>query len=158
MDHNHISPDEWKGTLSEEAIKHLAVCPRCREALADYIESAEYLTAPGHLKASILNRSQKLDVQLIAGSNHLSKRLQLFYYSLKVGTAVVCALTLLFMAPDMARQAAEHSPKESLHQKRIEYFSPKHWEYYEHIDQLTKQLNKLSNLNLEVFRYDKEER
>ena len=85
----HINPEYFKTGLSPEEYSHLAACPFCCEQFADYIENQELITAPAHLKSSIMERSRDLDVQIVAGSNHLSKRLQLFYFSLKVGAAEI---------------------------------------------------------------------
>ncbi len=159
---SHISPvrlkGNLKGKLSDSELKHLAVCPWCREALSEAAAAeTELLTAPRDLKSSILERSRKLDVQIIAGSNHLSKKLQFFYFSLKVGTAVLCSLSLLFLAPNLAEDSARQAAKE-LANDQYGQLSEQHWEYYKHIEQLTGQLHQLSNFNLEVFRYDKKER
>lgn len=159
---SHIPPERLKGNvrghLSDRELKHLAACPWCRDALSEAASAPEeLLTAPGDLKSSILERSRKLDVQIIAGSNHLSKRLQFFYFSLKVTTAVLCSLSLLFLAPNLAENSARRAAKE-LENGRYGQLSEQHWEYYNHIDRLTGQLHQLSNFNLEVFRYDKKER
>lgn len=158
---SHISPGRLrgslKGKLSDSELKHLAACPWCREALSEAVAGKELLCAPRDLKSSILERSRKLDVQIIAGSNHLSKRLQFFYFSLKVGTAVLCSLSLLFLAPNLAEGSARQAARE-LAGDRYGQFSEQRWEYYKHMEQLTGQLHQLSNFNLEVFRYDKEER
>lgn len=158
----HISPGRLKGNLrgrlSDRELKHLAVCPWCQNALSEAAAArTELLTAPRDLKSSILERSRKLDVQIIAGSNHLSKKLQFFYFSLKVGTAVLCSLSLLFLAPNLAEDSARRAARE-MTGSRYGQLSEQHWEYYKHIEQLTGQLHQLSNFNLEVFRYDKKER
>lgn len=158
---SHISPERLKGSLkgrlSDRELKHLAVCPWCREALSEAAAGKELLTAPRDLKSSILERSRKLDVQIIAGSNQLSKKLQFFYFSLKVGAAVLCSLSLLFLAPNLAESSARRAADE-LTGDHYGQLSEQHWEYYKHIEQLTGQLHQLSNFNLEVFRYDKKER
>lgn len=94
-DHLHHEP------VTTEDLQHLLSCEFCMEQFADHIEAGHMLTAPRNMKAAILERSQKLDVQVIAKSNHASKRLQLFYYSLKVSFAAACALGLLIWSPQL---------------------------------------------------------
>lgn len=149
----HIEPSRFSGRLSPEEIEHLASCPWCRDAFAGFIEKQELVRAPASLKASVLERSQGLDVQIIAGSNHLSKKLQMFYYSLKVGAAVLCSLALLTIAPNLASNPAARAVQPV--QKNQEAGQ---WGYYEKVDHFTKQLNRLVNLNMEVMQHDKEKR
>ena len=53
---SHISPERLKGSLkgrlSDSEFKHLAVCPRCREALSEAAAGKELLTAPRDLRSS----------------------------------------------------------------------------------------------------------
>lgn len=149
----HIEPSRFSGRLSPEEMEHLASCPWCRDAFAGFIERQELVRAPASLKASVLERSRGLDVQIIAGSNHLSKKLQMFYYSLKVGAAVLCALALLTIAPNLASDPAARAIRPI--QKTQEAVQ---WGYYEKVDHFTKQLNRLVNLNMEVMQHDKEKR
>lgn len=150
----HIDPSRFCGCLTAKELEHLAACPWCRDSFADFIEGEELLKAPADFKSSVLERSRGLDVQIIAGSNHLSKKLQMFYFSLKVGTAVLCALALLTVAPDLATRSAARAvrPVSAIQETAGQ------WEYYERIDHFTKQLNRLTNLNMEVFQNDKEKR
>lgn len=154
MEKQHIEPERFRSGLTREEYQHLSACPYCREQFADYIEQQELLTAPVHLKSSVLERCKDLDVRIIAGSNQLSKRLQLFYFSLKVGAAVLCALTMLTLLPGFSRdlylrQAADKTGRT---------YSERQWSYYESVNYLTKQLGRLSNIQVEVFKNDKEEK
>lgn len=152
----HINPEYFKTGLSPEEYSHLAACPFCCEQFADYIENQELITAPAHLKSSIMERSRDLDVQIVAGSNHLSKRLQLFYFSLKVGAAVLCALN---HADDSPRQVSgKFQPDRMRGQTEFKFRSEQQWSYYETVNYLTEQLGRLSNINMEVFKNDKKER
>ena len=99
MEKQHIDPKRFKDNLTQEEFAHLTSCPFCRERFADYIETQELITAPKHLKSDILERSRNLDVQIIAGSNHLSKRLQLFYFSRKPSAVRRIRLQLLQKLP-----------------------------------------------------------
>ena len=88
--------------LDVSDLEHLASCDYCMEQFADYIEEQELLSAPRYLKEDILKKSRQLDVQIVAKSNQASKKLELFYYALKVGFATVFALVFLIMAPSLA--------------------------------------------------------
>ena len=63
------------------------------------VESEGLIKAPVHMKAEILERSQRPDYQIALQTRQISKKMQFFFYSLKVGAAVVTALLLLFMIP-----------------------------------------------------------
>ena len=77
--------------------------------------------------------------------------------SLSIWPYVLCSLSLLFLAPNLAESSARRAADE-LTGDHYGQLSEQHWEYYKHIEQLTGQLHQLSNFNLEVFRYDKIER
>lgn len=151
----HIEPSRFKEKLTLEEREHLASCRFCREAFADYVEQNELLTAPKDLKMLVMEQSRRPDIQLIAGTNHASRKLQMFFFSLKVGAAVLCALTMLTAVPDFNRQLQTKAAK-------IEYSTTlsdgKEWSYYEKISNLTEQLTRLPNPNREVNNYDKKER
>lgn len=150
----HIDPSNFHGRISEQQLAHLASCPKCSNTLAGYVEQQELLKAPPRLKSSIMERSRALDVQIVAGSNHLSAKLQMFYYSLKVAAAVACSLALLLAVPELTpkiTQAAVQPPRSGAAESE-------HWVYYETVNNFTEQLNKLMNYNTEVFQHDKEKR
>lgn len=88
--------------LTMKELEHLVSCDFCVEQFADYIEEQELIRAPRYLQEEILKRSQQFEVQIVAKSNQASKKLQLFYYSLKVGFAAVFALAFLMAAPALA--------------------------------------------------------
>lgn len=94
----HIKPERFR----TEDIEHLRSCEYCRMQFADHIEERELMTAPKNMQAAILQKSRQLDVQVIAGSNQISKKLQLFYYSLKVSFAAAFAMGLLIWNPYLA--------------------------------------------------------
>lgn len=155
MEKQHIDPERFKSELTLEECLHLANCPFCREQFADYIEKMEMIKAPRHLKSSTLERSRDLDIQIVAGSNQLSKRLQLFYFSLKVGAAVLCALTMLTILPGLSGEIAARQDAAARQSKSL---TEKQWKYYDTVNYFTEQLGRLSNINMEVFKNDKEER
>lgn len=116
------------------------------EELADYIERYELITAPKHLKDSILEQSHQPSVQLIVGSNQISKKLQFFYFTLKVSGAVLCALMMLSIVPDFSRQQQLYTTKIGYAAEQS-YEQPfkTHLNYYEKIDGLTEKLNQWSD-------------
>lgn len=63
------------------------------------VESEGLRKAPAHMKAEILERSRKPDYQIALQTRRLSRNMQFFFYSLKVGAAVATALFLLFTVP-----------------------------------------------------------
>lgn len=69
------------------------------EQLIRQVEAEGLLPAPVHMKQEILERSQSLDYQIRVQTRQIPKKLQFFYYSLKVGAAVVMALFLVLMVP-----------------------------------------------------------
>lgn len=69
------------------------------QQLIRQVESEGLLKAPVHMKQEILERSRRVDYQMNVQTRKLSRNMQLFFYSLKVGTAVVAALFLLFTIP-----------------------------------------------------------
>lgn len=63
------------------------------------VEAEGLLQAPVHMKQEILERSRRPDYQMAVQTRRISRNMQLFFYSLKVGTAVAAALIMLFMVP-----------------------------------------------------------
>ena len=154
----HINPEHFSGKLTEEEIKHLAECPRCRLLFTEYIEAEELHPAPVHLKTSVLEKIREPDVAIIAGSNRLSRRLQLFYFSLRVGAAVLCSLSLLFLAPPLNADIRPGKYMEEKKTSRYEELSDRWHNQYKRIESFTGQLNELFLPEKEVSRYDKKEK
>lgn len=71
------------------------------ELFADQIESEYGISAPRDLKASILKEAARPEIQLEVKTRELSRKAQLFFYTLKVGTAVAGALLLLSITPKL---------------------------------------------------------
>lgn len=158
----HIDPKRPVSSLNRKELEHLSSCRFCRQQIALHTEEQELLTAPARMKSEILSRISRPDVQIIAKSNRISKKLELFYFSLRVGTAVLCSLAILSVAPALqspVQRPAEARPEAVSYEQQPG--SPARgaakggvvWEASSHF---TEQLNRL--LNLEVFKYDKEER
>lgn len=112
------------------------------ERLADLVETQGLLTAPANLKPSVLARTRQLDVQLIARSNRLSKKLTLWYYEVKVTLAVACCVGFIISAP-------------GAHKKYLS--NPVHTEAYEIIQEFNEKVDDFSKRlwEMEVEPYDK---
>lgn len=149
----HIPKENLRGTLTPAALSHLFACRFCQDELAGYVEEHELIKAPCDLKGSILKRAEKLDVRLIAGTNHASKKLQLFYFSLKVGTAVLCSLTLLLAAPAVSRQLERDTAKASFQSYED---SKNQWELYKQVENFTALFSPFEHM--EVNSHDKKEK
>ena len=118
------------------------------EEFADYLERRGLLAAPGNLKSSILERSRQADIRIIAGSNHLSKKSQLFRYSLKVSLAAACSIGIIIAMPGPCERYAV-APQ-------VSRSVPIYVEAYEKIQEWGGKINQFSKslLDLEVPLYD----
>ena len=87
------------------------------EQIIRQVEAEGLIKAPAHMKQEILERSERIDYQLAVTTRKVSRQMQLFFYSLKVGAAVVTALFLLFMVPKEIPQAEPMVPKEAARQQ-----------------------------------------
>ena len=83
------------------------------EQLIREVEAEGLLRAPVHMKQEILERSRRMDYQLSVTTRQVSRQMQLLFYSLKVGAAVVTALFLLMLVPKELPKAEPMSPKEA---------------------------------------------
>lgn len=95
----HLTEKDFSEGLTPGQWAHIAACSRCADLFAEYMEARPLLSAPMDFQESVMKRSRQADIVMISKTNQISKRLQLFYYSLKVGFAVVCALFLLAVTP-----------------------------------------------------------
>lgn len=129
------------------SLETMALDSSAAEEYADYLEDKGLLKAPSNLKSSILERSRHLDVQLVAGTNQLSKKTQLFFYGLKVGFAVACSIVAVAAAPGLP---AGHFKLQTDTDMAV------HMELYEKFQEWNGKINNLSKtlLNLEVTFYD----
>lgn len=83
------------------------------EQLIRQVEAEGLIQAPAHMKQEILERSRRVDYQVAVTTRQVSKQMQLFFYSLKVGAAVVTALFLLFMVPKELPYEPPVAPREA---------------------------------------------
>ena len=87
------------------------------EQLIRQVEAEGLIQAPAHMRQEILERSKRMDYQLVVTTKKVSRQMQLFFYSLKVGAAVVTALFLLFMVPKELPKTEPVSPREAAKQQ-----------------------------------------
>ncbi|MCI8557143.1 MAG: hypothetical protein HFI19_05125 [Lachnospiraceae bacterium] len=87
------------------------------EQLIRQAEAEGLIKAPVHMKQEIMERSRRMDYQMAVTTRKVSKQMQLFFYSLKVGAAVVTALFLLFMVPKELPKEMPAAPSETARQQ-----------------------------------------
>lgn len=90
--HDHMNPQE-----KIKFLEHISTCDFCNEQFTNCM-IGETLTAPPDMKENILKAVKRPEVQIVHKVNETSKRMQLLWYSLKVGTATLGALALLLLA------------------------------------------------------------
>ncbi len=117
------------------------------ERFADFLEEQGLLSAPASLKPAVLERSRQTDIRVIAGTNRLSKNMELMRYSLKVGLAMACSIALLLTVPDFQGSSLLSQPYSD---------SPVHVEVCQKLQQLTGKIRLFSKFlsNPEVFFHD----
>lgn len=89
--HDRMMQDE-----KEKFLEHICSCDFCSGLLAESMEK-ELVKAPHDLKANLLREVLRPDIRLAVKVKETSKRMQLFLYSLKVGTATAGALLILLL-------------------------------------------------------------
>jgi hypothetical protein len=103
-DNNHISKTDlyafqhniMKQDDKEQFLEHICSCDYCADQFATMM-SEEIITAPKYMKDNIMKAVKRPEIILAAKARETSKRMQLFIYTLKVGTATICALLLLLL-------------------------------------------------------------
>ncbi len=103
----------------EQFLEHTSSCEFCAGRLAECMEN-EILYAPVNFKENLMKASRRPDIQLKIKAGETSKRMQLFLYSLKVGTATIGALVILMLAisfnsNDMLRGPKDFRPDKIQH-------------------------------------------
>lgn len=103
-DKQHISEEEFnlflQGRMDQKQteifLEHIGSCNYCADQL-EFHMSEEMLPAPRNFKDDLLKATKRPEIQLARRAQETSKRVQLLFYSLKVGTAAAGALLLLFL-------------------------------------------------------------
>ena len=88
-----LSPEEM-----EEFLMHTSECEHCAERFMQFMmtEEAVLYEPPAYLTEEIINRSQQPDLFIARKVKQTSKQLRLLTYSLKVCSAVVFSIIMLF--------------------------------------------------------------
>ncbi len=86
--------DKLKLAELEEFLVHISSCDYCSDLLAKSMDE-ELISAPVDMKTNIINKSKHFSVQL-SKRKEASKQMQLFKYSLRVVTASLFAVFLIF--------------------------------------------------------------
>ncbi len=90
-----------KARIYLESLEEIAESDDFLNAFADETERYYSVCAPMGFSQDILKKSRNLDVQVAVKTRQVSRKLQLFAYTLKVGAAVAGALFLLFSLPSL---------------------------------------------------------
>lgn len=115
--HNHIYMEEMKSFLhnnmkddeKEKFLEHICSCDYCSELFAENMYF-DVVKAPMNMKDNIMKAVRQPDILLPLKLQEISKRMQLFYYSLKVGAAMIGALILLLLTIGLTSNHTAHSP------------------------------------------------
>lgn len=131
--------------LTLEALEQAADNDAFWEELAEYTESRFLLSAPGHLKSSVMEQCRGKEPAI----QRSSKNSLLFFYTLKVGAAAAFCIFFLAAAPSRPVFA---DPLSSLSAPNISI--------YQKAQQITEQLNQFTNIfsRWEVNFNDKKEK
>ena len=92
----------------EDFLAHICICNYCSDLFAEAM-SEEMITAPKNMKDNLLRAAKRPEVQLAVKARETSKQMQLFLYSLKVGSATVLALLLLLFTVNFNSSIPLHS-------------------------------------------------
>lgn len=129
------------------------------EQLADLVESQGLMKAPINLKSSIMERSRQLDVQVIAKSNLASKKLELFYYGLKLSAAVAVSVCFILIAPTLNQRSYRTMGQDFISRRQEQLsdtYAPIHERFSDQLKDLSGAAQEffLETLNMEVFLHD----
>lgn len=131
------------------------------EQLADLVEGRGLMTAPVNLKDSIMERSRQLDVQVIAKSNTAARKLELFYYGLKITAAVAVSVCFILIAPSLAERQFPGAGQDTVSYSQDDTLPssvrvPIHERFSSRLKDLSGAAQEFFNesLNMEVFLHD----
>ena len=161
----HIPEEQFtsfaEGNMKDEDLmhflEHLGSCNYCANHL-DAVMSGEIITAPRDMKENILTAVKRPEVQLAMKARQTSKQMQLFFYSLKVGTATACALLLLFLTMNYSSILTTPNFQEAPWSKNNDFSLTD--TLRDNVDKLSDNMLDFSNsiIKMEVFNHDKKER
>lgn len=116
IENRHVTEEHIKNMLqhrlpvekTEQIQNHLAQCTYCADLFAKVMEQGYLVSPPPDMKARILRKSQSMRRR-----KEYSKKMQLFFYSLRVGVAMCFSLVLLFATGDKQSGVEMQKTKEN---------------------------------------------
>ncbi len=154
-----LNPDD---TL--EFLAHISSCNHCADRLDTYL-SAATLPAPRDFKEKVLTATRRPEVKLAMKARESSKKMQLLFYSLKVGTATIAALIMLILTMNAASPLDSGISRPETQETHESIFSSE--DHYSFTDRLRDNMYKLSDsmkdfsnniIHMEVTKNDKKEK
>ena len=118
-------------------------------ALIAEVEAAGMLKAPVDFKENVLEKTKRADVQLIIRTQKMSRGMQLFGYSLKIGVAAAMALFFLFATPQDISLPKPDPSREGGWESRHEETLAQQWD--RSADEITKQISRLAKQWMEKW-------
>ncbi|MDO4273799.1 MAG: hypothetical protein Q4D16_09020 [Eubacteriales bacterium] len=91
-------------------LEHLDQCSFCLDQFIHEEEETCSLTTPVYLKEQILAKATSPEVKAAKSASDTSRRMQLFYYSLRTAAGVVAALFLLFSVSQIDFTSIQATP------------------------------------------------
>ncbi|MGI6069750.1 MAG: hypothetical protein ACOYBE_04905 [Blautia sp.] len=79
-------------------LEHIGTCNYCAERLAHQLETEGLLCAPKDFKENVIAQTKSLRTQTELAIHKTSAKMQLLFYSLRVGAAILGALVILFLS------------------------------------------------------------
>lgn len=106
------------------------------------VEAVGMLKPPVDFKRNVLEKTKRADVKLIIRTQKMSRGMQLFGYSLKIGVAAAMALFFLFTTPQDISLAELTPPREAGWELRHEETLAQRWD--RSADEITTQISRLA--------------
>ncbi len=164
MELKHISEKElttfrsgqMTGQETEAFLSHISSCDFCSGLFADSMEN-DLVSAPQNLKLNLMNAVRRPEMRMKRKAREASRRMQLFLYSLKVGTAMAGALLVLFLSISLSGRQSPSSDTNPEHPKTDSSITSV---IRDNLNSLSSSLSKFSDqiLNTEVNRNEKKEK
>lgn len=79
-------------------LEHIGTCNYCADQLAHKVETDGLLKAPPDFKESVMAQTKSVRLQTELAIHKTSAKMQLLFYSLRVGGAILGALVILFLS------------------------------------------------------------
>lgn len=101
-------------------LEHISHCSYCADHMAHVMEQEGLVHAPRDFRESVLAQTKSLKVQTELSIHKTSAKMQLFFYSLRVGGAILGALVILFLSSMALSFQGQHSNKELYPERPIQ--------------------------------------